>query len=183
MLTKYNMFEVANEDINLKWYRADEVDKELSALSGTELAKENTRLRLLLAEKDDLIRIRTEQWNTATEFGRKCYEQLQEKREDTKAGEDMIVELRAKIKQFALCYEVQPEECYKHCDILKEKDAQIWNYQEVIKANEKQQLALMKQINDTDKQFELLIKCFEDDAYGYKYMIKWIKEAQRGELR
>ena len=74
MLTKYF---VNGEE----WYRADEVDKELQALSGTELAKENIRLRL----------------------------ELEEKREDTKAGEDMIVELRAKIKQFTLCYEVQFE--------------------------------------------------------------------------
>ena len=163
MLTKYNMFEVANEDINLKWYRADEVDKELSALSGTELAKENTRLKL----------------------------ELEEKKEDTKAGEDMIVELRAKIKQFALCYEVQPEECHKHCDILKEKGAQIWNYQEVIKANEKQQLALMKQINDVDKQFELLKKYIKDiakqDSPAFKdffnKFIMRIEKAQRGELR
>jgi len=64
MLTKYN--------VNMEeWYPADEVDKELSALSDTELVKENTRLRL----------------------------ELQEKKEDIKAGEDIIVELRAKIKQ------------------------------------------------------------------------------------
>ena len=158
MLTKYN--------VNMEeWYPADEVDKELSALSDTELVKENTRLRL----------------------------ELQEKKEDIKAGEDIIVELRAKIKQFALCYEVQPEECYKHCDILKEKDAQIWNYQKVIKENEKQQLALMKQINDTDKQFKLLRKYinisfsdFKDNAGVILIqggVLNLIEMAQRGELR
>ena len=154
MLTKYN--------VNMEeWYPADEVDKELSALSDTELVKENTRLRL----------------------------ELQEKKEDIKAGEDIIVELRAKIKQFALCYEVQPEECYKHCDILKEKDAQIWNYQEVIKENEKQQLALMKQINDVDKQFELLKKYFKNTELLFgndsirQAFIFMIEKAQRGELR
>jgi len=154
MLTKYN--------VNMEeWYPADEVDKELSALSDTELVKENTRLRL----------------------------ELQEKKEDIKAGEDIIVELRAKIKQFALCYEVQPEECYKHCDILKEKDAQIWNYQEVIKENEKQQLALMKQINDVDKQFELLKKYFKNTELLFgndsirQAFIFMIEKAQRGELK
>ena len=40
-----------------KWYPADEVDKELSALSGTELAKENTRLKLELEEKKEDTKI------------------------------------------------------------------------------------------------------------------------------
>ena len=74
MLTKLKLGDMDEYKWTTELYLADEVDKELSALSGTELAKENTRLKL----------------------------ELEEKKEDTKAGEDMIVELRAKIKQTTL---------------------------------------------------------------------------------
>jgi len=38
---------------------------------------------------------------------------------------NQLAEKDAKIKQFALCYEVQPEECHKMCDKLQEKNMQF----------------------------------------------------------